>query len=251
MTSSRVSVAAALAAVILSPAAAMAATPPTPAAEPPPASAATALTPEDLLAQSSYAIGLNLGASLHHDSVSVDSAVFLQGLKDGLAGAAPKYTPDQMRAALTQLQAAVQARLREEAARLAEANKSEGAAYLKKNAARTGVVTLPSGLQYEILKTGSGPLPKTDDTVRCQYSGTLINGTEFDSSYKRGEPADFRVDGVIKGWTEALQLMPVGSKWRLVVPSELAYGEKGAGAAIGPNAVLIFEVELLDIQPKT
>lgn len=251
MTSSRVSVAAALAAVILSPAAAMAATPPTPAAEPPPAPAATALTPEDLLAQSSYAIGLNLGASLHHDSVSVDSAVFLQGLKDGLAGAAPKYTPDQMRAALTQLQAAVQARLREEAARLAEANKSEGAAYLKKNAARTGVVTLPSGLQYEILKTGSGPLPKTDDTVRCQYSGTLINGTEFDSSYKRGEPADFRVDGVIKGWTEALQLMPVGSKWRLVVPSELAYGEKGAGAAIGPNAVLIFEVELLDIQPKT
>jgi FKBP-type peptidyl-prolyl cis-trans isomerase len=252
MTSSRFSVAAALAAAILSPAAAMAAPPPTPAAAPLPASeAAAAMTPEDLLAQSSYAIGLNLGASLHHDSVNVDSAVFLQGLKDGLAGAAPKYTPEQMRAALTQLQASVQARLREAAARLAEANKSEGAAYLKKNAARTGVVTLPSGLQYEILKTGSGPLPKTDDTVRCQYSGTLINGTEFDSSYKRGEPADFRVDGVIKGWTEALQLMPVGSKWRLVVPSDLAYGEKGAGAAIGPNAVLIFEVELLDIQPKT
>jgi FKBP-type peptidyl-prolyl cis-trans isomerase FklB len=113
------------------------------------------------------------------------------------------------------------------------------------------VVTLPSGLQYKILKEGSGPKPSATDSVSCNYRGTLINGTEFDSSYKRGQPATFQVGGVIKGWTEALQLMPVGSKWQLFIPSDLAYGQRGAGADIGPNATLIFEVELLSIQGKT
>jgi FKBP-type peptidyl-prolyl cis-trans isomerase FklB len=131
-----------------------------------------------------------------------------------------------------------------------ETNKKQGDAFLAANKGKEGVVTLPSGLQYKILSAGTGPKPATSDSVVCNYRGTLIDGTEFDSSYKRGQPATFPVGGVIKGWTEALQLMPVGSKWQLFVPSELAYGERGTGADIGPNAVLIFEVELLSIQDK-
>ena len=133
---------------------------------------------------------------------------------------------------------------------MGEANKKEGEAFLATNKAKQGVVTLPSGLQYKILKEGTGPKPTATDSVVCNYRGTLINGTEFDSSYKRGQPATFPVVGVIKGWTEALQLMPVGSKWQLVIPSSLAYGERGAGGDIGPNATLIFEVELMSIQEK-
>ncbi len=205
---------------------------------------------ESSQAQASYAIGLNLGAALHRDSVDVDAGIVMQGFQDGLSGATPKLSPEAMRAAVTQLQAVVQARRQEKAAKLSEANKAQGAAFLKANAAKAGVVTLPSGLQYEILKAGTGPKPKADDEVLCQYRGTLLDGTEFDSSYKRGEPASFTVNGVIKGWTEALQLMPVGSKWKLFVPADLAYGERGAGSDIGPNAVLIFEVELVSIQPK-
>jgi FKBP-type peptidyl-prolyl cis-trans isomerase len=129
-------------------------------------------------------------------------------------------------------------------------NKTEGEAFLAANKAKDGVVTLPSGLQYKILTAGTGPKPTASDSVVCNYRGTLINGTEFDSSYKRGQPATFGVGQVIKGWTEALQLMPVGSKWQVVIPSSLAYGDRGAGAEIGPNATLIFEVELLSIQEK-
>jgi FKBP-type peptidyl-prolyl cis-trans isomerase len=131
-----------------------------------------------------------------------------------------------------------------------EANKKEGDAFLAANKAKDGVVALPSGLQYKILIPGKGPKPTAGDSVVCNYRGTLIDGKEFDSSYKRGQPATFPVGGVIKGWTEALQLMPVGSKWQLFVPSELAYGDRGTGADIGPNATLIFEVELLSIQSK-
>ncbi|PYY03418.1 MAG: hypothetical protein DMG64_08020 [Acidobacteria bacterium] len=123
-------------------------------------------------------------------------------------------------------------------------------AFLAANKSKEGVVTLPSGLQYKVLKEGTGPKPSATDSVACNYRGTLINGTEFDSSYKRGQPATFAVNGVIKGWTEALQLMPVGSKWQLFIPADLAYGERGAGADIGPNSTLIFEVELLSIQAK-
>jgi FKBP-type peptidyl-prolyl cis-trans isomerase len=129
-------------------------------------------------------------------------------------------------------------------------NKTEGEAFLAANKAKDGVVTLPSGLQYKILTAGTGPKPTASDSVVCNYRGTLINGTEFDSSYKRGQSATFGVGQVIKGWTEALQLMPVGSKWQVVIPSSLAYGDRGAGAEIGPNATLIFEVELLSIQEK-
>jgi FKBP-type peptidyl-prolyl cis-trans isomerase FklB len=130
------------------------------------------------------------------------------------------------------------------------ANKKAGDAYLAANKTKAGVVTLPSGLQYKILTAGTGPKPTTSDTVVCNYKGTFLNGTEFDSSYKRGQPAKFPVSGVIKGWTEALQLMPVGSKWQLVIPSELAYGASGP-AEIGPNSTLVFEVELISIEPKT
>ncbi len=131
------------------------------------------------------------------------------------------------------------------------AGKKEGEAFLAANKSKDGVVTLPSGLQYKILTQGTGPKPTPSDSVVCNYRGTLINGTEFDSSYKRGEPATFPVTGVIKGWTEALQLMPVGSKWQLFVPSDMAYGERSPAPQIGPNSTLIFEVELLSIQPKS
>lgn len=130
-------------------------------------------------------------------------------------------------------------------------NKKEGDAFLAANKAKEGVTTLPSGLQYKILTAGTGPKPTATDSVVCNYRGTLINGKEFDSSYKRGQPATFPVNGVIKGWTEALQLMPVGSKWQLVVPPDLAYGDRGAGADITPGATLIFEVELMSIQDKS
>jgi FKBP-type peptidyl-prolyl cis-trans isomerase FklB len=132
----------------------------------------------------------------------------------------------------------------------AEENKKEGAEFLGENKTKEGVVTLPSGLQYRILTEGTGPKPAATDTVTCNYKGTLINGTEFDSSYKRGQPLSIQVNGVIKGWTEALQLMPVGSKWQLFIPSDLGYGDRGSGPVIGPGATLIFEVELLSIQEK-
>lgn len=128
-----------------------------------------------------------------------------------------------------------------------EINKQAGAEFLRINKEKAGVVTLPSGLQYEVLKTGDGTKPKASDKVKCHYHGTLINGTVFDSSVQRGEPATFGVSQVIPGWVEALQLMNVGSKWRLFIPSELAYGERGAGETIEPNSTLVFEVELLDI----
>ena len=155
-----------------------------------------------------------------------------------------------MRTAVTQLQASVQARRQEKAAHAAQTNQAEGAAFLKANALKPGVVSLPDGLQYQILKAGTGPTPKAADTVLCNYRGTLVDGTVFDSSELHGGAASFNVSGVIKGWTEALQHMPVGSKWRLVVPADLAYGDKGAGSVIGPNAVLVFDLELLSIQPK-
>jgi FKBP-type peptidyl-prolyl cis-trans isomerase FklB len=132
---------------------------------------------------------------------------------------------------------------------MGEKNKKEGEAFLAANKKKEGVITLPSGFQYKAIKEGTGKTPKATDTVTVNYRGTLIDGTEFDSSYKRGQPATFRVNGVIAGWTEALQLMKEGSKWELFIPANLAYGERGAGAAIGPNAVLIFEVELISVKP--
>ncbi|MGA3055050.1 MAG: FKBP-type peptidyl-prolyl cis-trans isomerase [Candidatus Korobacteraceae bacterium] len=199
----------------------------------------------------SYAIGMNVGANLHKQAVDVDPAVLLQGLKDGIAGSKPLLSEEEARAVLMQLQEETRKKQAEKAQQMGAANKTEGETFLAANKNKEGVITLPSGLQYKILQAGTGPKPAATDSVVCNYRGTLINGTEFDSSYKRGQPATFPVNGVIKGWTEALQLMPVGSKWQLFVPAQLAYGDRGAGADIGPNATLIFEVELLSIQAKS
>jgi FKBP-type peptidyl-prolyl cis-trans isomerase FklB len=199
----------------------------------------------------SYALGMNLGTSLHRQSVPVDPNILLRGLKDSLAGGKTLLTEDQAKAALTEVQNEMRKKQQEQMQAAGEANKKEGEAFLAANKGKDGVVTLPSGLQYQVLTQGTGPKPAAADTVVCNYRGTLINGTEFDSSYKRGQPATFPVGRVIKGWTEALPLMPVGSKWQLFIPSDLAYADRGAGPDIGPNATLIFEVELLSIQPPS
>ncbi len=198
----------------------------------------------------SYAPGMNLGANLKRDSVDIDTAIFVRALKDTVAGGKTLLTESEARAALTQLQTAVRGKQTEKMKLAGEANKKEGDSFLAANKTKEGIVTLPSGLEYKILTQGTGPKPAATDTVVCNYRGTLINGTEFDSSHKRGQPATFPVSGVIKGWTEALQLMPVGSKWQLFLPAELAYGERGPSPEIGPNSTLVFEVELLSIQAK-
>ncbi|HXQ26202.1 MAG TPA: FKBP-type peptidyl-prolyl cis-trans isomerase [Candidatus Acidoferrales bacterium] len=229
-------------------------TPPSPAASAPKATpakkarapAAKSATAPALTTQkekASYALGMNIGRSLKKQSDDLDSASLVRGIKDTLAGGKMLLTDEEAQAALTDLQAAEDQKAR-------EANMKEGEAFLADNKTKDGVVTLPSGLQYKVLTAGTGPKPATSDTVVCNYRDTFINGTEFDSSYKRGQPASFPVGQVIKGWTEALQLMPVGSKWQLFIPPDLAYGQRGAGGAIGPNATLVFEVELLSIQGK-
>jgi FKBP-type peptidyl-prolyl cis-trans isomerase FklB len=204
-------------------------------------------TPKDKF---SYALGMNLGMSLKKQAVDVDPVVLSQGLKAAMAGGKTLLTPEEAQATLMEVQNDLRKKQQEKMQVTGEANKTEGEAFLAANKAKEGVVTLPSGLQYKILKEGTGSKPTATDSVVCNYRGTLINGTEFDSSYKRGQPATFPVVGVIKGWTEALQLMPVGSKWQLFIPSSLAYAERGAGGEIGPNATLIFEVELMSIQEK-
>jgi len=207
----------------------------------------TLKTPKDKL---SYAIGMNVGKSLHRDGVEVDTAVLMRALKDALADSKPLMTEDEAKAAIVGLQNDLRKKQQEKASAAGETNKKQGAEFLAANKGKDGVVTLPSGLQYKVLTQGTGPTPKATDSVSCNYRGTLIDGTEFDSSYKRGQPATFQVNGVIKGWTEALQLMPVGSKWQLFVPAELAYGAQQRSAEITPNSTLIFEVELLSIQPS-
>jgi FKBP-type peptidyl-prolyl cis-trans isomerase len=204
-------------------------------------------TPKDKV---SYAMGMNIGTGLRKQSIDIDPAILARGLKDSFSNGKTLLTEDEQRAVLTQLQGEMRKKQQEAALKVSEENKSQGLAYLEANKAKEGVVTLPSGLQYKVLQEGTGPKPVATDQVVCNYRGTLLDGTEFDSSYKRGQPATFPVTGVIKGWTEALQLMPVGSKWQLVIPADLAYGDRGAGPQIGPNATLIFEIELISIQKK-
>jgi len=202
----------------------------------------------------SYALGMNIGTGysqgLKKQSVDVDWNLIAQGMKDAAAGSKTRLTQDEAKAVLNEVQTEIQKQQQEKTQQAASANKTEGEAFLAANKSKDGVVTLPSGLQYKILTAGTGPKPTASDSVKCNYKGTLIDGKEFDSSYKRGQPATFAVGQVIKGWTEALELMPVGSKWQIFVPSSLGYGERGAGAEIGPNATLIFEVELLSIEEK-
>ncbi|HEX8880238.1 MAG TPA: FKBP-type peptidyl-prolyl cis-trans isomerase [Candidatus Acidoferrum sp.] len=204
-------------------------------------------TPKDKL---SYSIGMNIGKSLKRDNVDVDPDLLLRGVKDVLGGGTLLMTDQEAQSTLNELQADLHKRQEQETQQLAETNKKEGEAFLAANKTKTGVVALPSGLQYKILQEGTGPKPTAADTVTVNYRGTLVDGTEFDSSYKRGQPASFPVGGIIKGWTEALLLMPVGSKWQLFIPPDLAYGPRQAGPTIGPNSTLVFEVELLSIQAK-
>ncbi len=202
----------------------------------------------------SYALGMNIGTNLEgqlkKQSVEVDWDLVAQGLKESTSGGKTRLTEDEAKAVLTEVQTEIQKQQQAKAKEAGEKNKTEGEAFLAANKDKEGVVTLRSGLQYKVLKAGDGPKPAAADSVKCNYRGTLLNGTEFDSSYKRGQPATFGVSQVIKGWTEALQLMPVGSKWQLFIPSSLAYGERGAGGEIGPNSTLIFEVELISIMDK-
>lgn len=192
---------------------------------------------------------MRMGMSLKKQEVPVDPAILARGLKDTLAGTKTALTEQEAQTAIMQVQADV--RKKQEAKMQAEGtvNKKQGEEFLGENKSKQGVVTLPSGLQYKILTEGKGPKPTASDTVQCNYRGTLINGKEFDSSAKHGGPATFPVSGVIKGWTEALQLMPVGSKWELFIPPDLAYGDRGAGADIGPDSTLVFDVELVSIKP--
>jgi FKBP-type peptidyl-prolyl cis-trans isomerase FklB len=198
----------------------------------------------------SYAIGADLGNKLKTSSIDVDPTILTRALKDTLTGGKSAMTDDEIRATLTDLTKGLQQKQAAVAKEQSDKNRKQGEDFLASNKSKDGVVVLPSGLQYKILKAGDGPKPTAADTVVCNYKGTLIDGKEFDSSYKRGQPATFPVGGVIKGWTEALQLMPVGSKWQLFIPPDLGYGDRQAGADITPGSTLVFEVELMSIQEK-
>jgi FKBP-type peptidyl-prolyl cis-trans isomerase FklB len=198
----------------------------------------------------SYIIGMDIGTNLKKQSVDINPEILLKGIKDGLSGNKPLMTDQEMKDTIASFQKEMQAKQEEVNKKMGEKNKKEGEVFLAENKKKEGVVTLASGLQYKVIKKSSGKKPKSTDTVTTHYKGTLIDGTEFDSSYKRGQPVSFPVNGVIAGWTEALQLMEEGAKWQLFIPSPLAYGERGAGPQIGPNATLIFEVELISVQEK-
>jgi len=197
----------------------------------------------------SYAIGLDMGNNLKKNELEVDPEVLARAIKDVMSDGKPLMTDQEAKDTLLALQKDLQAKQLEKNKVLGEKNKKEGEAFLAKNKKKEGVKTLPSGLQYKVITEGKGNSPKASDTVTVNYAGTLIDGTEFDSSFKRGQPATFPVGGVIKGWTEALQLMKEGSRWQLVIPADLAYGEQGR-PGIPPSSVLIFEVELVSIKAK-
>ena len=227
--------------------------PPGPGAPPPPPAGPNA--PKTDVEKTSYAIGIDVVRTLKQQGIDIDPQFLAAAIRDAGTGGQLQMTPEQMQATLGQLQQAQQTKRQAQMAKVQEARKAagetnvvEGKKFLDENKGKPGVTTLADGLQYKVLTEGTGPVPKATDTVTVNYRGTLINGTEFDSSYKRNEPATFPVGGVIKGWTEILQLMKTGSKYQVFIPADLAYGERGAGQDIGPNATLIFDVELLSIQ---
>jgi len=205
----------------------------------------------------SYSLGYMTGKRMKTESVDLDTDTFIKAFKDAYAGEKASMTDPEMQDAMRPLQEEMKTKRAEEMKKLsekrkevAEMNKKEGEEFLAENSKKEGVVTLPNGLQYKIIKEGTGRSPQRSDKVKVNYRGTLINGTEFDSSYKRGQPATLGVDKVIKGWTEALQLMKEGAQWTLYIPSDLAYGERGAGGSIGPGQTLVFEVELISIEQQ-
>jgi FKBP-type peptidyl-prolyl cis-trans isomerase FklB len=196
----------------------------------------------------SYALGLNIGNSFKQQSISINPDIFLKGIKDAFAGGKQLLSDDEVRETMVVLNKELSEKKAEVMKKLAEKNKEDAVTFFAENKKKEGVKTLASGLQYKIITEGKGKNPKATDTVTVHYRGTLIDGKEFDSSYRRGEPATFPVNGVIAGWTEALQLMKAGAKWQIFIPSNLAYEEKGIGNVIGPNAALIFEVELISVK---
>ncbi len=198
--------------------------------------------------KASYSIGVNIGSGMKANALDLNNEALVAGLEDGLSGAKPQMGDKERAETLTAFEQDLMKKETERLKELAEKNKKEGADFLAANKTKEGVKTLPSGLQYKVLAEGNGAQPKPTDQITVNYRGTLLDGTEFDSSYKRGEPVTFPVNGVIKAWSEALPLMKTGAKWELFVPADLAYGEHGAGRAIGPNSTLIFEVELVGIK---
>jgi len=210
--------------------------------------AQTKTAPKTKKEKVSYSIGVNIGKNMKMQGLDIDQGYLTQGIKDGLNNSKTAMSDKDMDETMKSFQQEMSTKMQAKQKIEGDKNKKEGEAFLEANKKKDGVITLPSGLQYKILKEGSGAKPTATQTVKCNYRGTLIDGKEFDSSYKRGEPTEFPVGQVIKGWTEALQLMPVGSKWQLYIPSNLAYGENGGGSMIGPNAVLIFDIELISIK---
>lgn len=200
----------------------------------------------DKKAQMSYSVGYQVGGELKDQNIDLDPEVLMKGIRDALLGAAPLMSDDEMRTTLVTLKQQLVARQEAEQRQTAKQNAQAGEAFLAENAKRSDVTVLPSGLQYQVLEKGSGAKPKPSDTVTVHYRGTLIDGTEFDSSFKRDEPTKLQLDRVIAGWSEALQLMSEGAKWKLFVPAQLAYGERGVGP-IPPHSTLIFDVELIAV----
>lgn len=197
----------------------------------------------------SYGYGMEIGKNLKRQGIEINPDLLAQGLKATLNGDKTLLTEEEVRATMMAFQQKMQSQRAEKQKKEGEENKGKGEAFLAENKKKEGVQTTASGLQYKVITKGTGPMPKSEDTVKTHYRGTLIDGTEFDSSYKRGEPATFGVTQVIKGWTEALLMMPVGSKWQLFIPSDLAYGP-GGRPGIPPNAALLFDIELISIEPK-
>lgn len=198
--------------------------------------------------KNSYAIGMEMGKGLKSQGIDLDSGVLIQGLKDALNDAKPQLSEEELRQVITTLQAEMRQKQMQAQEMAATENKTKGDAFLAANQKKDGVVVLPDGLQYKILTAGTGKKPMENDTVLCNYRGTFIDGQEFDSSAQAGKPVPFEVKNVIPGFKEVLQLMPMGSKWQVFIPSNLAYGERGAGGVIGPNSTLIFEIEVVSIE---
>jgi len=204
-------------------------------------------TPRDKREKTGYSIGVNIGRDMKNLGIDVDPDMVAQGFKDALAGK-QRFTDDEMRTILLDLNKEMQAKQGEKIKTLADKNKKDSEEFLRENAKKEGIVSLPSGVQYKVVKEGNGKTPTINDTVVVHYKGALLDGTEFDSSYKRNQPAEFKVNAIIPGWTEALQKMKIGSRWLVYIPADQAYGERGAGSQIGPNAALMFDIELLSIK---
>ncbi len=212
-----------------------------------PVQAPTLTTQQDKV---SYSIGMDIGSTIQKQGLDVDPALVALGMKDAFANGTTLLTSEEAKDVLVKWQQEMMQKKVADMKKEADANAAKGKAFLEENAHKEGVVTLPSGLQYKIVEEGSGKKPAASDVVTVNYKGTLIDGTEFDSSYARKQPATFPVNGVIKGWTEALQLMKTGAHWMLYIPAELAYGERQAGPKIAPNSTLIFDVTLISINDK-